>query len=200
MKWTPSSILAELRRLQKSGAPMHYRALASTNHSLLSAAVYHHGSYSNAIRAAGIDYESIIGRPRWTKDRVIRVIKDARRKNKALNWGAVSKSTGELSRAAFAAIGPRLFGSWERALQAAGIDGDDVRVYRAWSDETVAWELRHRHADGLEMNSGAVQRDDSSLHSAALRYFGTYDRALRAAKLEPGKVRIRSKRKSSKRS
>ncbi len=41
------------------------------------------------------------------------------------------------------------------------------------------------------MNSGAVQRDDPGLHAAAVRHFAGYDQALRAAKLDPDKVRRR---------
>src|SRR3712207_8249638 len=36
--------------------------------------------------------------------------------------------------------------------------------------------------DQEPLNSGAIQRDDSGLHAAAVRHFGSYDKALRAAK------------------
>jgi hypothetical protein len=41
------------------------------------------------------------------------------------------------------------------------------------------------------LNSGAIQREDSGLHAAAVRHFGSYDKALRAAKVDPDAVRRR---------
>ena len=43
------------------------------------------------------------------------------------------------------------------------------------------------------MNSGTLQSQDAALHAAAVRYFGNYDAALKAAKFEPGRLRQRRK-------
>jgi hypothetical protein len=86
---------------------------------------------------------------------------------------------------------PRLFGRWDRALHAAGLDADDVSRYRRWDRNTVAFELRARAMDDEPLNSGAIQQDDSGLHAAAVRHFGSYDRALRAARVDPESVRRR---------
>ena len=40
-------------------------------------------------------------------------------------------------------------------------------------------------------SSGALQRDEPGLHAAAVRHFGSYDGALRAARLDPDKLRQR---------
>ena len=45
---------------------------------LLSAAAYHYGSYRIAVEKAGIDYADVIRRPRWTKPRIIRLLKEAK--------------------------------------------------------------------------------------------------------------------------
>jgi hypothetical protein len=86
---------------------------------------------------------------------------------------------------------PRLFGRWDRALSAAGLDADEVSKYRKWDRNTVAFELRARVQDDEPLNSGAIQQDDSGLHAAAVRHFGTYDAALRAARVNPMDVRRR---------
>jgi hypothetical protein len=67
----------------------------------------------------------------------------------------VTKRRDELGRAAFASLQPRLFGRWDRALSAAGLDADDVSRYRRWDQNTVAFELRARAMDDEELNSGA---------------------------------------------
>jgi hypothetical protein len=191
MAWDKERILKELKRLAKKGETLSYNAMAAKNQSLVSAAAYHFGSYRKAIEHAGLDYADVLRRPRWSKQNIIQLIKDAKRKGIDLHWAAVTKRRDELGKAAFAAIQPRLFSSWDRALHAAGLDADDVSIYRTWDKASVAFDLRARASDGEAMNSGALQKDDPGLHAAAMRYFGSYDAALRAAKLDPAKYRER---------
>lgn len=191
MVWDKPRIKSDLKRLYRDGENLSYNALAKRQQSLVSAAAYHYGSFRAAIEAAGIDYAVVTRRPRWTKQAIIRLIKQARRNGEDLHWSAVTKRRDELGRGAFAALQPRLFGKWDRALSAAGLDADDVSRYRRWDRNTVAFELRARAVDDEPLNSGAIQQDDSGLHAAAVRHFGSYDRALRAAKVNPDAVRRR---------
>lgn len=191
MNWDKVRILQELRRLHRAAAELSYSHLAKRNQSLLSAAAYHFGSYRNAIERAGIDYAELALRPRWTKQKIIQLLKQARRKNIPLHWSAVTHGKGELAKAAFAAIQPRLFGRWDRALHAAGLDADEVLMYRTWDRDSIVFDLKLRAADSEALNSGAVQHDDPGLHAAAVRYFGSYYDALRAARIDPDKHRQR---------
>jgi hypothetical protein len=191
MIWDKPRILKELKRSYRSGADLSYNALARKQQALVSAAAYHFGSYRRAVEHAGIDYASVIRRPRWTKQSIIALLKKAKRKNIDLHWSAVTKRRDELGRAAFASLQPRLFGRWDRALHAAGLDADEVSRYRKWDRNTVVFELKARAADHEPLNSGAIQAEDSGLHAAAVRHFGSYDKALRAAKVDPQEVRRR---------
>src|ERR1019366_7810171 len=191
MVWDKSEILKTLKNLHKQGADLSYNALAASQQSLVSAAAYHFGSYRKAVEKAGIGYDIIIRRPRWTKTAIIALIKSAKRDGEDLHWSAVTKRRDELGKAAFASLQPRLFGSWDRALTGAGLDADDVNRYRKWNKDTIAFELRARHRDHQQLNSGALQREEPSLHAAAVRHFGTYDDALIVAKLDPEKLRQR---------
>jgi hypothetical protein len=145
------------------------------------------------VEKAGIDYAEIVRRPRWNKQQIIRLIKQARREGADLNWSAVTKRGDDLGRAAFAALQSRLFGSWDRALHGAGLDSDEVSQYRKWGKESIVFELKGRYRDSETLNSGAVQKEDPGLHAAAVRHFGTYDNALRAAKVDPAKIRRRKR-------
>jgi hypothetical protein len=191
MVWDKIRIKTELKRLHRGGANLSYNALAKKKQALVSAAAYHFGSFRRAVEAAGIDYADVIRRPRWTKQRIIQLIKAARRKGDDLHWSAVTRRRDELGRAAFASLQPRLFGRWDRALHAAGLDAGEVSRYRRWDRNSVAFELRSRQQAHEPLNSGAIQRDDSGLHAAAVRHFGSYDKALRAARVDPSAVRRR---------
>jgi len=179
MVWTKARILASLKKLHRAGADLSYNALARARQPLLSAAAYHFGSYRAALARADIDYAEHLRRPRWTRQRIIGVIKHARRAGRDLHWSAVTRRRDELARAAFASLQPRLFGRWDRALHAAGLDADDVSCYRTWDRNTVVFELRARQRDGEALNSAALQQEDAPLHAAAVRYFESLRKAKR---------------------
>jgi hypothetical protein len=185
MLWNKPRILSELRRLHKAGKDLSYNSLARREQALVSAAAYHFNSYRRAVEQAGIDYASVVRRPRWTKQQIIALIKKAKRSGQDLHWSAVTKRGDELAKAAFASLQPRLFGRWDRTLQAAGLDADEISRYRRWDRNSIVFELKSRASDDEPLNSGAIQSEDPGLHAAAVRYFGSYDGALRAAKLNP---------------
>jgi hypothetical protein len=189
--WDKERIVTALRQLNKKGEDLSYNRLAKRHQSLVSAAAYHFGSYRKAVERAGIDYAAVTRRPRWNKQLIIAQIKQARKNGEDLHWSAVTRRRDELGLAAFASLQPRLFGRWDRALQAAGLDADDVAMYRKWDRNSILFELRELARDKEPLNSGAIQRSDPGLHAAAVRHFGSYDASLRAAKLEPSEHRQR---------
>jgi hypothetical protein len=189
--WDKQRILEALRLLHKQGKDLSYNRLARKMQSLVSAAAYHFGSYRKAVERAGIDYAEVTRRPRWSKPLIIRLIKQAKRAEHDLHWSAVTRRGDELGRAAFASLQPRLFGSWDRALHAAGLDADEVSRYRKWDRNTIVAELKERYADRDSLNSGALQKQDPGLHAAAVRHFGSYDGALKAAGFDPNRTRQR---------
>jgi len=191
MVWDKPEILKTLKKLHKQGADLSYNALAAQQQSLVSASAYHFGSYRKAVEKAGIAYESVVRRPRWTKAAIIALIKAAKRSNEDLHWSAVTQRRDELGKAAFASLQARLFASWDRALTAAGLDADDVNRYRKWNKDTITLELRQRHREHQPLNSGALQQEEPGLHAAAVRHFGNFDKALIAARLDPTKLRQR---------
>lgn len=191
MRWTKQRIIDEIQKLAKRNQPLAYTRVAKKQQSLLSAGAYHFGSWPKAVEAAGVWYADQTRRPYWTIQRVIAVIKTARKQQKDLHWGAVSKRKDTLGRASHAAVQKRLFGSWARALQASGVDPDEVAMYRRWDKPSLAFELRSRAADDEVLNAGDLQKEDAGLHAACLRHFGSYSAALKAARLNPEKIRRR---------
>ncbi len=191
MLWTRNEILRALRKLHRDGRELSYNALAAKNQSLVSAAAYHFASYRRAVEEAGIVYAEVTRRPRWTRPLIIGLIKAARRRGDDLHWSAVTRRRDELGKAAFASLQMRLFGSWDRALHAAGLDAGDINRYRKWDKQTIVFELKSRAREHEPLNSGAIQREDPGLHAAAVRHFTSYDGALKASRLDPEKVRER---------
>ncbi len=195
MRWTKPEILVALRRLHKAGKDISYNHLAKRMQAIVSAAAYHFGSYRRAVEAAGVDYADVLQRPKWTRARIATVIKRASRKGEDLHWSAVSRRRDELGRAAFAALQDRLFGTWDAALRASGLDPADVSRYRRWTRESISAELKRRLKKKNPLNSGSLQKTDPGLHAAAIRHFGSYDAALRSAGVNPKDIRRRKKAK-----
>lgn len=192
MRWTPQTILNELRTRQQRGDPTDSHTLQRTRRSLVSAAKKHFGSFKKAVKAAELQQNSRGHRPKWTKQAVIRVIKEARRRGTDLCWSAVITRDSLLRKAAFAAVQKRLFGGWPRALEAAGVDADSSRRHQSWDKTVVVAELKQLHADREATNSFAVRMSNPALHAAAVRHLGSFAAALRAAG-----IKVQRRRRSS---
>lgn len=189
--WDKPRILKTIKEYHAKGKDLSYNRMTRTKQSLVSAAAYHFGSYRSAVEKAGISYAQVTRRPRWTKPIIIRLIKQAKRDGEDLYWSAVSQRGDELGRAAFASLQERLFGSWDRALHAAGLDADQISIYRKWSRSAIVADLKDRARAEDPLNSGHMQKEDAGMHAAAIRYFGSYDAALKAAGLDPADFRER---------
>lgn len=174
-------IIRALRAAYRAGKPLNYRAVRARDLRLVSLASHHFGSWKSAVEAAGLDYKQITKKPLWTKERVIHLLKQARRRGEDLNWTTVIARGDPLARAAYAAISRRMFGSWPRALSAAGIDPDAEALHLKWDRESILWDIRQLDADGSDLASRDIQQSEPALHAAAVRHFGSWRAALRAA-------------------
>lgn len=107
---------------------------------------------------------------KWTKDRVIAAIQE--RQQRGLPLFGIYDENMALSNAA-----TRLFGSWRKALVAAGIPG--AQPLQKWSKERVIEYILARQRQGLALTK--TWKEDRALHSAATRRFGGWQAALAAA-------------------
>lgn len=174
-------VIRAIRAARRDGKPLNYRAMRAHDLKLVSLACHHFGSWKSAIESAGLDYKQIARKPLWTKDRVIRLLKQAKRRGRDLNWTKVIARNDPLARAAYAAISKRLFGSWPRALSAAGIDPDMEILHVKWDRESIVWDIRQLDADGSDLGSREIQLTEPALHAAAVRHFGSWRAAVNAA-------------------
>ena len=89
----------------------------------------------------------------------------------------------------------QFFGSWTRAVKAAGVDPEIARAPRNGkypTGESVVRAIRKRKRAGLALNSGAMTRGpdrDGYLFNQARRHFETWGKAVEAAGLDYDAVR-----------
>jgi len=189
LHWTRQSIIDEIRRLHKAKEDINYAAVEANHLSLIRAASWHFGKWRRAVEEAGIDYESLSRYRRWSKERIIARIQELYAQGQDLSWRSISQQVDPALAAS--ALRPNGFGSWPEAIEAAGLDIDEVARYKYWNKERVLKAIKERHQAGVNLSSRNAQKNDQSLFCAARRRYGTWDNALEAAGLDASKIRIR---------
>lgn len=123
---------------------------------------------------------------RWSKTRIIETIRRRWQQGKALNYAEVEKTDPSLVSTA-----QRCFQGWATALRVAGLDPTNIRKKRSWTRAKVIDAIRNRNRQGKPMNHKEVALSDAALTGVALRRFGSWDTALRAAGLDSERIRQR---------
>ena len=118
---------------------------------------------------------------RWSVERVISEIREWKDQGQPLYANFVRQNFQELLAAAI-----RYYGSWQKALEAAGIAYTDVRKYRRWSKESILQEIQQLASQGVDLSFRAMALSQhNAMVYAAIRpkYFGNWRTALEAAGL-----------------
>lgn len=124
----------------------------------------------------------------WTAEMVLERIKARHDSGLAINSADVDSQDEPLAGAA-----RRLFGSWGKAVTAAGYDYEAVKKEArnrprnppgTWDAQQVIKKIKERHVQGLPMNAHSVQVDDSKLYSAAVTHLDSWGKAVEAAGID----------------
>ena len=124
-RWTRERIVARISELHAQGHDLSWRAVSTRLDPALAAAAlrpHHFQSWREAISAAGLDIDRIARYRHWDNERVCEEIQALHRAGEPLS----SKILQENHQALFCAA-RRRFGSWDGALEAAGIDATAIR-------------------------------------------------------------------------
>ena len=122
---------------------------------------------------------------RWTSEKIISHIL-AREGVEPLNSHYYATTYPDVYAAA-----ERFFGSWGNTLESCGFSYQEIRKYRTWNRERVLNEIRQLSEVHSPLSSKFVQTDHRPLYMAALKRFGNWGNAIRAAGLEYRRIRLR---------
>lgn len=180
--WGRQAIIRHLLQLEAQGQPLNVASVEKDDKGFPAAARHWFGSWASALKAAGIAPARWTKRvPRWTHDRVIQTIQAIYARGGAVNHAAVRRNS--VSRA-----GVALFGSWDNALRAAGLDPATVRRWhKPWTPDTLLQEIRRKAQVGEPLNAKDVS--PKGLRKRARAFFGSWDATLAAAGLDPATIR-----------
>ncbi len=173
--WSLERVVSELRQLHAGGEVITYAALRAAGYgALVSAADRYVGSFSRAIKLAGIEPV----RPLWTRDRVLAEIKRLHGQGVELN----SQQLTNRRHAGLVQAARRHFGSWPEAVTAAGAPRFKRGRWKSW--EQVRDQLRELHRNGIRMTIAALEANGfRDLVDAAQAEAGNWNAALAKAKV-----------------
>jgi hypothetical protein len=179
-RWNRDRVLDRIAKLQAKGEQLNPVYVAHKDAGLLRAARKYVGGWEAAIKAAGLDYSRIGRRNFRSRAGIVEEIRAYKKAGRPLNIGYAEKSYGGLTGAANS-----YFGSWRKAIEAAGFDYAAIKRQREWSREIVVRELKRMRREGVNLSTTIeTRKKNRNLHVATIRYFGSWRAALKSAGLE----------------
>ena len=120
--WTKERIWNEIGQRRKEGRSLEYSIVVRESPALVAAAEDKYEGWYKAIEAAGFSRSEFGKNEKWTKEKIISRIKELYDSGEDLSAGYSYYAHSRLMNATV-----RNFGSWEKAIEAAGIDYDSIR-------------------------------------------------------------------------
>jgi hypothetical protein len=178
-KWSRETIVAAVREAHEQGVDLCWTSVTGDRRysALAYAAIRenHFGSWDAALKAAGLDPMAVRRYEAWSEERIVSDIRARHKKRRALNSKAMQNQDSKLFNAAL-----NYFGSWDKALLAAGVPPKDVYQRRRWTPDAIKAEIKALHRGGEDLAAPGMRRNHSALYSAACKHFGTWTAAREA--------------------
>lgn len=161
--------------------------LKKNNKLLYSAAINHYGSWSDAVKAAGFDYEEIKLQIVWSEKKIIGTLKEFANDNIfKLSDFFLRNNEKKLYSAIL-----RYFGSLEVAITRAGFDYESIRLKDRWSKEAIKKEI-------FEIGCGDInnlsyvnfRKKYTKLYYNCLSFFGSFENAINQSGFDYDEIRL----------
>lgn len=177
-KWTRERIIREILARESAGETLTASYRQGVGSRLYQAGTRMFGSWRNALLAAGISPARAKLTERWPPEKVLATIIALSRKERPLGPTESQRRHGYLVRAA-----QRHFGSWAKAVAAAGVDPGKLRRVPQWTRDGIIKAILERALDNAPLGSRSVR--PRSLADFGARLFGSWRAALLAAGVNP---------------
>jgi hypothetical protein len=179
-------VIDRLNELNKQGVEMSIRGVGAADRKLYRAILKHFKDLESALEEGGLEFVPYPRRLTWTEEKVIQEIGKLLALGEELSHNIVKRKHPDLVYGA-----KKHYGTWTKALTMAGIDPTSVRKRPKSTDEELLKELRRLHKNGKPVNAWALRKINSGLATTLRARWGSHDAALRAAGLDPEKIRLK---------
>lgn len=186
-KWSRENILRELLRRDDANLPLTSAGKeGGVDHALYQAASRVFGSWKNAVLAAGLPASRSRTNTGWTPGKIIRLIRSIARRKRPLTAQEIEQRHGRIT-----PVARRYFGSWSKAILAAGVDPLSMRREPLWTADRILETILTRALRNESLRRRDIQ--PRSLAEAATRTFGSWIAALSAAGIDPNTIVTKTK-------
>ncbi|MCY0908917.1 MAG: helix-turn-helix domain-containing protein [Sulfobacillus thermotolerans] len=188
-RWDAHRVTSALHERQAKGLSMASERVRIEDSALWAAARRYYKSWAKALEASGIVEELGHKGPkeeRWSRERIIAEIQSYAERGQPLYAHHMRSQNNKLVSAA-----TYYFGSWSRALEAAGFNAEAVRASIPWSAERVQTLLQDAYASGADLRDSSARFWNRALYRAACDHFGSWSRAV---ELATGSQAVRAER------
>ena len=181
--WTREKLIAEIQKLQGEGVDLSPTSIQRTHSALFSSARSgsHFGSWRAAVEEAGFEYSDFKRvKQRWTREEILLRIREMHAQGHDLLDPRFKTRNRSLY---LAACAHRYFGSWRRAVEAAGLDHEQMRESRVWTQARILRTIQELAAQGKPLGWAYIEEHEPGIYRAARRKenFGSWASALQAA-------------------
>lgn len=182
--WSPARIVNDLHELRQKNPRLLKPALMTENYPrLLRACRRQLGSYAKALEAAGISYHDVVHPPTMSASEVVNRLTALFEHGKDLRYSHIRRGSSKLFNAA-----RRCFGSYQAAVNAAGLDYPPAPPMRHWTAPLVLKNLLDLHRRHKDLRWRQFRKANLPLYEAAKHYFGSYQSAIKRAGIDYGSV------------
>jgi len=188
-KWSKEKIIHSILSLNKKGKSLSTSSIQKSNSRLYRSACKYFEGWEEALTAAGLDYSKIWKKiPKYERDNTLEEIKALYKSGADLSYSGLRNN----NRSDIYHAGRKLFGSWPKALKAAGIKPEEFRKPTktpTWTKEAILERIKLFHRTGQSLVFSDIKQFDTALLSSARRYFGSWEAALTSAGFDYSKIR-----------
>ncbi len=181
-KWTREQIIRDILDREAQGLSLKLGD-QGVSHTLYQAGSRKFGSWRNAIQAAGISPERVNCGERWSPAKILGMIRHLARHRSPLCVTQLERKYGSMLTAA-----RRMFGSWSKAVIAAGVNPAKFQRVVPWTRERVIEAILTRALRNQAIAARFIQ--PKSLVEAGQKFFGTWVAAVEAAGMDPNAASV----------
>jgi hypothetical protein len=178
--WSPERIVGELQNTYaKNPRLLKPSRLVGKKLRLLRACRRRFGSYRKALDAAGISYGEVVIPPAMTPREVTTQLSELFEQGQDLRYSRLRETHRRLLDSSV-----RCFGTYQKAVQAAGLDYPPAPPMRHWTASLVLKTLKDLHRKHTDLRYRQFRKARLPLFEAARHYFGTYLGAIKLAGID----------------
>lgn len=175
VSWTKEKIIAEIEKRKEAGLSLKSDYVQKENTRLHSASQRYFGCWKVACEEAGFDYEKEIKEIRWYPETIVEKIKELVDNDTNLASSDIQESHMDLFQA-----GCRIFGSWKKSVEAAGLDYSKYRKQKSWDAQMIFDAIDEIQKNEGNIRAGYISQNHGGLYQASRRVFGSWSSAMRA--------------------